>query len=126
MDAANFDYRENRIRENKKRRERIVRRQWAMLITSVIVAIIIFIILFLGAGMVLHAQLEQMRFKYYTKITVEAGETLTDIAHKYYSEDFESIEEYMNEVCSINHLKDSERLYAGTDIIVPYYSAEYK
>ena len=60
MDAANFDYRENRIRENKKRREQIVRRQWAMLITSVIVAIIIFIILFLGAGMVLHAQSEQI------------------------------------------------------------------
>ncbi len=97
-----------------------------MLIASVVVAIMIFIILFLGVGMVLHAQSEKTRFKYYTKITVEAGETLTDIAHKYYSDDFKSIEDYMNEVCSINHFEDSEKLYAGTDIIVPYYSAEYK
>lgn len=126
MSTAYVDSRDIRIAENKKRREKIVRRQWAILITAVVIAAIAFTILFINLSMVLHAQSEPAHFKYYTSITVSAGETLTDIADRYYSDEFKSIEAYISEVRSINHIDDNDKLYAGTDIIVPYYSEIFK
>lgn len=67
---------------------------------------------------------ETVYFKYYTSITVMPGDTLTSLAEEY-GEHFESSKDFINEVCFTNHLL-SDELYAGSNLIVPYYSAEYK
>ena len=64
-------------------------------------------------------------YKYYTNICVESGETLSSIADRYYSLDFPSKGAYIDEVRFINHL-DSDRIYAGELLIVPYFSQEIK
>ena len=58
-------------------------------------------------------------------MTVEAGETLWDIAHVYVSDDQASVQKYIDEVKQINHLVN-DKIYAGENLIVPYYSDEYK
>ena len=66
------------------------------------------------------------KFKYYTSITVEAGENLWDIADEYIDYDiYENKNNYIAEVKSINHLDESSTIVAGQMLIVPYYSAEF-
>lgn len=65
-------------------------------------------------------------FKYYTGITVEAGESLWEIAGEYVDGvHYNSRESYIAEVCSINHLADENAVTAGQMLIIPYYSNEY-
>lgn len=66
-------------------------------------------------------------FKYYTSITVEAEETLWDIAEEYIDyEHYEDKGSYIAEVKSINHLDDNCAIFAGQMLIIPYYADEYK
>ncbi len=65
-------------------------------------------------------------FKYYTDVTVEAGETLWDLADEYIDyEHYKDKNDYIAEVKSINHLSEDAIIIAGQVLIVPYYSGEY-
>lgn len=65
-------------------------------------------------------------FKYYTGVTVGAGESLWDLAGEYMDiVHYDSRESYIAEVCSINHLTDENDITAGQLLILPYYSQEY-
>ncbi len=123
MDAAYTAYRELRIARNKAKRLRIVRRQ--RIILGLILALIIFVISFFVTSLVLNAREKAPSYKYYTSITVAGGDTLYDIARKYITSEYSDIDRYVKEVSSINHLED-DCIYAGENIIVPYYSNEYK
>ena len=68
---------------------------------------------------------EEQRYKYYTSIYVESGDSLWSIASQYMTADYDSIYEYMAEVKNINHLQ-SDFLKSGTRLCVPYYSSDYK
>ena len=61
------------------------------------------------------------RYKYYTSIEVEAGDTLLTIADQYMTAGYKDKKTYVNEVMSINGLADS-RIHAGEYLTVPYYS----
>lgn len=66
------------------------------------------------------------KFKYYTSVTVEAGESLWDIADEYIDYDiYTSKNYYISEVKSINHLNEEGTIVEGQMLIVPYYSAEF-
>ena len=124
MDAAYTTYREIRIAENKKRRLRIVRRQRITL--ALVIAVIVFTFVFLGSRLVLSAHSDNGRFKYYTSVTVHSGESLSSIADDYISSEYENADSYIREVCAINHLDEEGTIYAGENIVVPYYSDEFK
>lgn len=68
-------------------------------------------------------------FKYYTAVEVMPGDTLWDIADKYYQyqqyEDYKDIREYINDIKRLNNMSD-DTIYSGEQIIVTYYSPEYK
>ena len=65
-------------------------------------------------------------FKYYTSVTVEAGETLWSLADEYIDYDYyKDKNKYISEVRTINHLDDDYTIIAGQTLIVPYYSEEY-
>jgi len=66
------------------------------------------------------------RYKYYTNITVMQGDSLWDIAEEYISEDYESIEEYIEEIESINNISAKDTLISGCNLIIPYYSSEFR
>lgn len=65
-------------------------------------------------------------FKYYTQVTVEAGENLWDIADEYIDYGFyRDKDSYIAEVRSINHLDTAGDIVAGQQLILPYYSSEF-
>lgn len=66
-------------------------------------------------------------FKYYTSVTVAAGDSLWNLADKYIDYDYyKNKNSYIAEVQHINHLDDSCFIRAGQILILPYYSEEYK
>ena len=112
----------------KARKQQRGRRICLQLISTICVVLVIVTICFTNLFPInAEASLEQgeMVYKYYTCVTVQAGETLWDIANVYISDEFSSIQKYIDEVKSINQLR-TDKIYAGEELIVPYYSLEYK
>jgi cell division protein YceG involved in septum cleavage len=65
-------------------------------------------------------------YKYFKQIEIEAGDTLWDIAGEYMENGpYQSRKEYMEEVASINQLK-STTIKAGQHLLIPYYDSEFK
>lgn len=62
---------------------------------------------------------EPVNFKYYKSIVVESGDSLWSIAEEYMTEDSLSIEEYINVLKDINHLK-GDRIQAGQSLVIVY------
>lgn len=60
-------------------------------------------------------------YKYYKSITIDNDDTLWSIAEEYMDEDhYASVNDYINEVKSMNSLTDDKIRY-GEHIIIPYY-----
>lgn len=59
--------------------------------------------------------------KCYKSIVLEYGDTLWDIALQYKGSHYESVNDYIDEVMQINHLK-TDHIHAGRYLTVPYYS----
>ncbi len=123
MDAAYMTYRELRIAENKKKRLKIVRRQRILL--AFVIIIVVFLSVFLAMTLESNAGSDDVMYKYYTSRTIQRDDTLYDMAQNY-SDGYGDMDEYINEVCIINHIDDKDSLQVGESIIVPYYSYEFK
>ncbi|MBR5579018.1 MAG: LysM peptidoglycan-binding domain-containing protein [Lachnospiraceae bacterium] len=63
---------------------------------------------------------EPAKYKYFTQVVVQYGESLSDIADRYYSEDFNNKNNYIQEIRNLNSLYSSE-VTAGTYLIIPYF-----
>ena len=124
MDDAYMAYRELRIAENKKRRLKTVRRQ--RMILGIVIALFIALFTFLSVALLTKANAEDIRYKYYTTVTIGCGDTLETIAGNYISDEYRDMSSYICEVQSINHIEDKDVIHAGDNIIVPYYSSEFK
>ncbi len=64
-------------------------------------------------------------YKYYTSFQIQEGDTLWDIAASHYTAEYESITDYIEEVCRINRLESADEIHSGKYLTLPYYSAEY-
>ena len=118
---------EIRIQQNKIRRQRIVRRQYFLL--GLTIALVIFLFAFIGTTVMSSAQSDEYEpsFKYYKTVTVHSDETLWNIANANFSADnYDNLNEYIGEICKINAISNPDTINAGEDIVVPYYSAEFK
>lgn len=87
-------------------------------------AVIISICFILSEGIDTQAALAEPSYKYYTNIRVQKGDTLWDIAQLYITDDYRDVHDYIEEVCSINHITGDE-IRDGQYITVPYYSNVY-
>lgn len=58
--------------------------------------------------------------KYYTEVEVEDGDTLWAIADEYMTTEYEDKEEFIDEVCQMNHITGS-MIRSGNTILIPYY-----
>ena len=88
-----------------------------------IIAIVLVALILLRSTSAQAAPAEE-RYKYYTSIRVNAGDTLWQIAGEHMTEDYKDIHEYMNEICSINHISKDE-IQTGQYLVIPYYSSDY-
>jgi len=82
-----------------------------------------------SGGMIVEARerkaAQQTWYKYYTTIEVEAGDSLWNIAGRYMEGQSCTREEYIRELCRINHLR-GDSIQTGQVLTVAYYSTEYK
>ena len=118
---------EIRIQKNKIRRQRIVRRQFMLLGLSI--ALVVFLFILMGTSIMSSAQSDdyQPEFKYYKTVTIHSNETLWNIADVNFSSDnYDSLNAYMVEICKINAISDPNSIKAGEAIIIPYFSTEFK
>lgn len=65
------------------------------------------------------------RYKYYTSVEIQPGDTLSSIAEEYITPEYASVEEYVKEIMEYNHLS-SDTIHAGRYISIMYYSDELK
>ncbi len=59
--------------------------------------------------------------KYYTSIQLRLGDSLWELAGEYASTD-QSEQEFIDEVCEVNGISESNILHSGQYLVVPYYS----
>ena len=70
-------------------------------------------------------------YKYFTSVHVTKENTITDIAEQYADDvHYASVDDYLEEVSRMNGMEkvgsDIPDATPGTDIVVPYYSTEFK
>lgn len=113
------------------RREIIARRKRQQRIHGIIsisALILSIIIVFSISGLVTNARStsDKQEYKYFMSYEVEAGDSLWSIASDNCDEHYESIEDYIEEICIINSISDESSLIAGNHLIIPYYSFDFK
>lgn len=59
--------------------------------------------------------------KYYTSISVNEGDNLWKVAEAYYTEEYSDYNEYIEEIKTINNMKD-DKVKKGSYIVIPYYA----
>ncbi len=64
-------------------------------------------------------------YKYYTTIQIQKGDTLSQIALDHMTEECGSLDEYLEEICEINHIS-RDSIHSGRYLTIPYYSSEYR
>ena len=116
---------ERRIRNNRIRRQRQLRRNILMMCLTFVLITVLSI-----GGFALGAKAqdkeEVILYKYYTNIEVQYGMSLSDIAEEYFCEDkYKNMKEYISDIMMVNGMYNEEVL-PGSYLIVPYYSVEFK
>lgn len=109
------------MKRNSRRQREAAQKRVAVLFCSIVAVIMICSVMF-GA---IHTQAApaELTNKYYTSIQIESGDTLWAIANEYITDEYADMNEYIREVCSINHISEDE-IHAGQYIVVPYYAAD--
>lgn len=115
---------ERRIRNNRRRRQRELRKHILISVFTICITLALTFGIF-SMQTTVRASSETPAFKYYTSIVVSCGDTLSALAEKYMDEHYDSASDYIHEVMKINALQN-ETIYAGQCLIIPYYSYEFK
>lgn len=113
------------------RRELIARRKQQQRIRSIIslsALIIGILVVFSVSGLVTNARStsDKQEYKYYMNYELERGDSLWSVASMYCDDHYDSVEDYMDEICIINSITCDTELLAGTSLIIPYYSFDFK
>ena len=114
---------ERRIRNNRIRRQRELRKNILLFVMTICFAIS----LSFSAGSFLSNAKDYStptEYKYYASIPVEEGDTLWSIAETHMGAHYDSVDDYIKELRQINSLS-GEKITTGMYLVVPYYSTEF-
>ena len=115
---------ERRIRVNRMKRRRELRKH-ILTLALTFVLVITCSMMFFTVKTKAQNRDEVVYYKYYKSITVSRGDSLWIYAAEYADEDhYDSYQNYIDEVLQINGLF-SEDITIGQHLVVPYYSAEF-
>ena len=97
-------------------------------IMSISALILSIVIVFSVSGLVTNARStgDAQEYKYFMSYEIEQGDSLWLIASENVDDHYDSIEDYMEEICAINSISSDSKLIAGTHLIIPYYSFDFK
>lgn len=119
------EIRELKIRRNRIKRQRQLRRR----IVIAIAAVIIIVSSSLGLTSILSKAAEtpdEYKIKTYSSVMMPFGSDLYELAAQYMDSDYyDSCEDYIKEVRFINHLDEDETVQAGYYVILPRYIEEF-
>lgn len=115
---------ERRIRNNRIRRKRQLRRNLMMCLLTFIL-VLSFSSIFFSFRTKAQSNEEEILYKYYKSVMVENGDTLWEYAEIYGdSQHYNSHDDYIKEVMDMNFLND-DQITTGQYLILPYYSPEF-
>ena len=115
---------ELRIRNNRIRRVRQLRRNIIMCLLTFML-VICFSVIFFSFKTKAQGNQEEILYKYYKSIMVSEGDSLWKYAQMYGDNQYyDSYEDYMQEVMNMNFLKD-ETITIGQYLVIPYYSNKF-
>ena len=115
---------ERRIRKNRLRRQREMRKNFLIFIMTICLIVTCSVSL---NGFRSNAKDDstEVSYKYYKSITVANNDTLWSIAERYMDgEHYDSINDYIREVKSMNDLTD-DVIHYGEYLIIPYYGSDF-
>ncbi len=112
----------NRMKRNHSKKYGDVQQRQVTISFCSIIAVVIMCSVFFSS-IITQAAPRKNTYKYYTSIQIKTGDTLWEIAGRYMTNEYDDRNEYMREVCSINHISEDE-IHAGQFLVVPYYSVE--
>lgn len=69
---------------------------------------------------------EPVSYKYYKSIEIKDGDTLWSIAKEYMTSDYESIEDYIDELKELNQLGNNHTLISGKHLNIVYYNDTFQ
>ena len=105
--------RELRIYKRQQRRRRQLQRRIVTMLATICV-IAFCAVSYHGIRSLASSGEDQLKFKYYTQVTVAYGETLWNLSDDYIDYDeYKDKKEYIAEVQSINHLTEEDSIRAG-------------
>lgn len=79
------------------------------------------LVILIYPGTSVNASPDHINHKYFTTVQLESGDTLWDISKDYISSEYASMNDYIKEVETINHISRDE-ITAGCYLVIPYYS----
>ncbi len=106
-----------RARSAQRRQIEIMKR-WIIL--SVILFLVVLFVIFLLPKRTAAAKNDPTGTYCIISVEIEGGDSLWSIATEYFTDDFGSLQSYINEIKRMNGLS-SETLYAGAYLLVPCY-----
>ena len=115
---------ERRIHRNRVRRQQEMMKNFLILVMTVCLIVTCSVVL---SGFRSNAKDDSVAtsYKYYKSIVVSGNDTLWSIAEEYMDgEHYDSVNDYINEVKTMNSLSDDSIRY-GTHLIIPYYDNTY-
>lgn len=116
---------ERRIRNNKIRRQRELKKHFMITIVTFCMISILAITFGSSFSKAKDAYADRPVYKYFTSIMVKSGDSLYSIAYSNMSAEFKSVENYINEIKHINSL-ENDTIHVGQYLIIPYYSTEFR
>lgn len=111
-----------RKRKSRRQMEKGTRRSKSVLsgLLGILTALLVISGILMSDSFLSQAQTEPgAQGKFYKSITIEKGDTLWNIAEKYMTEDYDSIEDYVQTLKKMNNLT-TDKILAGDKLIVAY------
>lgn len=106
-----------------RNRREVVRNQKIVLVSALVLTAAIIFGAVLFSSISTQAAPAEVTYKYYTSVQIKAGDTLWEIASEYYTDDYDNMNVYIEEICELNHISEDE-IHAGQYLTLPYYSTE--
>lgn len=103
------------------KRKKIVRLEKQLLVLAALMIFVVAAAIFTGIKVQADSSDKVQRDKVYTEVTVDHGDSLWDIATAHITEEYYSVNDYIDEIMELNSIYDAKTIHYGQHIIVPYY-----
>lgn len=118
---------ERNYKQMKRKKAKIRRKVKVFFILPILLVVLAGTIYCGGVLSSAHGNLEEdpVGFKYYKSIEIKQGDTLWGIANKYMTDEYDSPQEYIDEIKELNGLT-SDNLQESKHLLIAYYDTSFK